>query len=185
MGENFVVYKATGGLAHSLGGLWRAIQIAKGSNRSLVIDYNVHKAFENSFSKFFYLDINIPYSDNYSIIPKNYTFRGYTVDELKREELDDHYRIFGQSAKRHKRSDKIIVVCGTSGKRGWVSIDELRVNKEIVEKIKNEPQINERYIAVHFRNTDIKSNLGRQVSQINLIRKAAKITPTEKKNETN
>jgi len=41
----FVVYKATGGLAHSLGGLWRAIQIARGSNRSLVIDYNVHKDY--------------------------------------------------------------------------------------------------------------------------------------------
>jgi len=175
MGENFVVYKASGGLAHSLGGLWRAIGIARGSNRFLIIDYNVHKAFLNPFSKFFHLDIDIPYSDNYRVIPRNYTYRGHTVEELKNEELGENYRIYGESAKHNKKGDKIIVVAGTSGKRGWVSIDELRVNNDILERLKSEPQINERYIAVHFRNTDIKSNLGRQVSQINQIRKATKI----------
>ena len=175
MDKNFIVYKASGGLAHSLGGLWRAINMARAMNRFLVIDYNKHKAFENSFSKFFHLDINIGYTDNYSVIPEDFNYRGHSVEELKNAGLTSNFNIFGKSPKSFKNSDKIIVVAGTSGKKGWVSINELIVNDDIIERLKSEPEIKGRYIAVHFRNTDIRSNLGRQVSQINQIRKATQI----------
>ncbi len=172
--NGFVIYKASGGLAHSLGGLFRAITVAQKLKRKLIIDYNVHKAFENSFSKFFHI-IGVNYEVTYDCVPRTLSYRGHTIDELKNERLGERYSIFGTPAKRPNPADEIVVVAGTSGRKGWVSIDELRVNNDILEKLSKEPIIKEKYIAVHFRNTDITSNIGRQSSLINAIRKETKI----------
>ena len=172
--DKFLVYKASGGLAHSLGGLWRAINIAKTTNRFLIIDFRMHKAFLNDFSVFFYLKDEINYSDKYDILPKNYNYQGKSINDLKNTSLGPKYTIYGVKP-IDNQNDKIIVIAGTSGKRGWVSINSLKVNTDIMIKLNNEVEIKKPYISVHFRNTDIKTNIENQVKNINIIVKKTKI----------
>lgn len=119
--------------------------------------------------------MDVPYSDNYDLVPKHYKYKGHTVEELKNADLGDNYTIFGESTKGGKDGDQIIVSAGTSGNKGWVSIDELRVVDSIMARLKKEPKIKEPYISVHYRNTDIRTRITNHVHAINVIAKEKKI----------
>ena len=172
--QRFLVYKASGGLAHSLGGLYKAIDLAKRTARFLIIDYKKHTAFEHNFGKFFKLEIDIPHSDNYDPIPKHFTYKGHSIEELKNQDLGENYSIFNESTKGGKDNDQIIVSGGTGGNRGWLSIDELKVNDKIMQRLQKEQKIKEPYISVHYRNTDIRTKITNHVHAINLLAKEKK-----------
>jgi len=179
MADKFLIYKSSGGLAHSLGGLWRAINVAKNVKRFLIIDFRAHKAFNNNFSEFFIIKDNLKYSDTYDMIPPDYTYKNLTIDDMKKGTLkiiDRGYTILGNRiSKNLKENENIQFVAGTSGKKGRVFIKGLRVQPNIMDKLKKEKLIQGKYIAVHYRNTDLKNNLNRKVEILKYLCKHTNI----------
>ena len=55
MNNTYLINKASGGLAHMLGGIYAALILAKKNNRFLIIDCKTHHAFRHKFSDFFIL----------------------------------------------------------------------------------------------------------------------------------
>ena len=180
MSNIYLINKASGGLAHMLGGIYAALTYAKQNNRFLIIDCETHVAFRHKFSNFFILK-NEQYSDDYSIIPSDYTFKEHSVDEIKNTNLSRAgnalYGMFGWSvqSKIFNPDEKIIIWSGTSGKKGNWHLPNLKVNQTILEKLNNEKKIIEPYISIHFRNTDIKNKLKRFTNKIKIIVKRTNI----------
>ena len=180
MNNIYLINKASGGLAHMLGGIYAASLRAKKSNRFLIIDCETHRAFRHKFSDFFIL-INEQYSDDYSIIPSDYKFKNYSVLEIKNTNLSKaenaNYGMFGISVqnKIFDPKEKIAIWSGTSGMRGHWHWPSLKVNKKILEKLNNEKKILEPYISVHFRNTDIKNKIIIFIKKIRILYKLRKV----------
>ena len=78
MSRIYLINKASGGLSHMLGGIYAASIYAEKSKRFLIIDCETHIAFRHKFSDFFIIK-NLEYSDDYSIIPSEYTFTAGTI----------------------------------------------------------------------------------------------------------
>lgn len=168
--KSYLIYKASGGLCHMLGGMYHAYTIAKKTKRILFIDCEKHSAFRHRFSEFFNLK-GIEWSDNYDDIPKEYTYRGYPVSEVKKRGLtrvNRAYGLFDKSvqSKKFNPDNKIEVWAGTSGNKGRWFLKGLKVNKKIMEKLEKETKINKPYIGIHFRNTDIGNKAGRFIYKI-------------------
>ena len=98
--SKFLIHKASGGLAHMLGGIYAARSYASRYKRFLLIDCETHRAFQHKFSDFFIIN-NLQYSDDYSIIPPDYTFKEHKVEEIKKTNLSKagnaQYGMFGHS----------------------------------------------------------------------------------------
>jgi len=180
MNSSYLINKASGGLAHMLGGIYAASQRAKKSNRFLIIDCETHNAFRHKFSDFFIL-VNEEYSDDYSIIPPEYTFKEHSVEEIKNTNLSKAgralYGMFGWSvqSKTFNPDEKIVIWSGTSGKKGNWHWPSLKVNQAILDKLNNETKITEPYISIHFRNTDIRNKLKRFTNKIKILVKRTNI----------
>jgi hypothetical protein len=180
MSNSYLINKASGGLAHMLGGIYAALIRAKQNNRFLIIDCETHIAFRHKFSDFFIL-LNEQYSDDYSIIPSDYTFKEHSIEEIKNTNLSRAgkalYGMFGWSvqSKIFNPDEKIVIWSGTSGTKGNWHMPNLKVNQKIIEKLNNEKKIIEPYISIHFRNTDIKNKLKRFTNKIKIIVKRTNI----------
>ncbi len=180
MNNTYLINKASGGLAHMLGGIYAAHLFAKKYNRFLIIDCETHIAFRHKFSDFFILK-NEEYSDDYSIIPREYKFKEHSIEEIKNTNLSRAgnalYGMFGWSvqSKKFNPDEKIVIWSGTSGKKGNWHWPCLKVNQTILKKLNNETKIVEPYISMHFRNTDIKNKLKRFTNKIKIIVKKTKI----------
>ena len=180
MNKTYLINKASGGLAHMLGGIYAASLHAKKCNRFLIIDCETHIAFRHKFSDFFILK-NEEYSDDYSIIPSEYEFKEHSVKEIKNTNLSRAgnalYGMFGWSvqSKTFNPEEQIVIWSGTSGKKGNWHWPNLKVNQKILEKLNNETKIVEPYISIHFRNTDIRNKLKRFTNKIKILVKRTKI----------
>lgn len=172
--SKFLVYKGTGGLAHMLRGLNEAIRRARVSNRFLIIDCISNPGFGCHFSDFFTID-NLDYSEKYSDIPVDYKFRNLFIRDIKKRSIHSSkkkYHIFEHNISDiDPNCDENLIVFGGTGSNKL--INGMKVNKEIMEKILKEPIINEKYISVHYRNTDLKNSI---INFINKIRKTIKKT---------
>jgi hypothetical protein len=180
MSNSYLINKASGGLAHMLGGIYAALIIAKQNNCFLIIDCETHIAFQHKFSDFFIL-LNEQYSDDYSIIPSDYTFKEHSVEEIKNTNLSRAgkalYGMFGWSvqSKIFNQDEKIVIWSGTSGTKGNWHLPNLKVNQTILSKLINEKKIVEPYIGVHYRNTDIKNNINIYIKKIKALYKLRKV----------
>jgi len=122
MSRIYLINKASGGLSHMLGGIYAASIYAEKSKRFLIIDCETHIAFRHKFSDFFIIK-NLEYSDDYSIIPPDYTFKNFSINEIKNTNLSKaenaNYGMFGISvqSKNFDINDKIAIWAGTSGKK--------------------------------------------------------------------
>jgi hypothetical protein len=150
--ERYLIYKGSGGLFHNLTALSKAIRMAERQNRKLIIDMKQCRSFMNDFSTFFTLDKE--HWENYSILEK---FDSVEINTIR-----------GALAKGYKKQkinfeDKIIVYAGAVS--GLID-KRLKVNNQIMEKLKKEESINEPYIAVHFRNTDRKNDIFQFIERI-------------------
>ncbi len=174
MSKRFLVYKGTGGLAHMLRGLNEAIRMARISNRFLVIDCISNPGFGCNFSDFFVID-NLEYSDRYSDIPVDYKFRNLFIRDIKKRSIHSSkkkYHIFEHNISDiDPNCDENLIVFGGTGSNKLIS--GMRVNKIVMERLIKEIVIKDKYISVHYRNTDLKNNI---IGFVNKIRKTIKNT---------
>ena len=143
---NYFLYKGTGGLFHNLKGLSQAIRLSILNNVTLIIDMDCHSAFGGNFSDYFTIECNkLKYSCNYENIsfPQNlknikFGYNGknsnYKIDYKK--EINILYGFFSGSV-----------------------YEKMQVNPIYFKNIQSKnPIIKNKYISVHFRNTDIKND---------------------------
>ena len=162
--KKYIIYKATGGLTHMLKGLAYTISIAKQTKRNLIIDCKKHGAFMHHFSDFFTIqDKSLIYSDNYNGIPNNYKFKDYSIEKVKNTPAKINKGVYyvgkykANSRNMSNMSDNVIIYA-TSG-----SLSSNILNIKVIDKIKKQiiedSTINDKYLSLHFRNTDRKNNI--------------------------
>ena len=153
MNENkiikYFVYKGTGGLFHNFCGLSRAIDLSISNEVTLIIDMDTWPAFGVNFNDFFTIKCNkLKYSCNYEnkSFPKNlkdiqpttaknfgYTGSNYNFEIDYNKEINIFYGR-GKTMPLYKN---------------------IQVKTEYFKIIQSKnPEINNEYISVHFRNSD-------------------------------
>lgn len=167
--KKYIVYKVTGGLNHMLKQINNIIHLSKISNRFLIIDCN-GGAFKNDFNKYFYIpnfeystDYNCLYSD-LSLDSKN--FEPYIKSNARYVEKCTYFlnekKISIDSNIVLNSNDRIIYLTAIESiKTPWY----IKVNKNIVDEISNK-KISEKYIGIHFRNTDMKNDINEFILKI-------------------
>ncbi len=171
----YLIYKGTGGLIHMLLGLVYCMNYCIKYKNILIIDVISHKCFKHYLSDFFILDCPlIKHSEDYNIIEPNITFNNKSMDYIKNYpdvefNIDPNtvykYQIDNINI-RHKLSindikKKVKIYAGPGsygGPKFNLIIKYIKVKHEILKIIKEKPSI-ENYIGIHYRNTDIKTNL--------------------------
>lgn len=173
--NKFIVYKASGGLCHMLSGLIYAVELSLKYNRHLILDVEQHSAFKTNFNRFFYLK-DLEYFEDYSIIPKNTKYKNMSFDEFTScncfEYLPNGGTKFNNKfiidpIKDIQNNEDIALYYGC-GKCRWELMSKyIRINSYVREKI-SKYKINDQYIGVHFRNTDIKTDINSMFNKINI-----------------
>jgi len=197
----FIIYKSTGGLAHNLNGLKAAINIAQKTKRILIIDSKNYAAFGVNFGDIFEIkNSGVTYYDNYDIIPRHMKYKGKTIDEFKNETpryTSKFYILFNDNVSKDisesNKNDDIFVYVGTGAGISNNILNNISVNnrrirrerninnynivvkKEIEERLNTEEIIDEPYVAVHFRNTDIKNDINVYINKIKDLNNKTKI----------
>lgn len=167
---NYIVFKTSGGLNHMLNQINNAIHLSVLLKRKLIVDC-WGGAFQNDFNKYF----NIPAIDNttsydclyqdelvspemfeqYIDVSAKWTKKGYMLaDKVVTYKMDDVLLV----------KDKVIFIATINGIKGnipWY----IRVNREIVDKFSDD-KINEEYIGIHYRNTEMKTDLNEIVREL-------------------
>lgn len=164
--DKYIVYKGTGGLFHNLNGLTRAINIAIDKNNILIIDMDSHAAFGGNFSDYFNLECKkIVYHTNFDNMPKNIL-----------NEIDINIKrgagLFGYNGSNNNYNydirNNVNVFFGPNGQLHSNISRYIKVNESIIDSIKPKLLSNKNnYIAVHFRNTDMKHDINLYLSKIN------------------
>lgn len=167
----YIVYKGTGGLFHNLHGLSKAIDLSISNHFTLIIDMDAHPAFGANFSDYFTIDCNkLKYRCNYDNIS--------LPSDLK-DIQSKPSTYFGYTGRNHKwtidRSKEFNIVYGNPP----VALNtKIRINDVYSKNIQtNNPIIGEKYISVHFRNSDKKNNVDLFLKKITAsLKKHANIT---------
>lgn len=179
MNSKFLIYKASGGLGHMLGGLCFAISLARRENRFLLIDTEVHSAFNLKFSDVFVINnLNIPYSDDYDIIPSHMKWNNKSISEIKNSQplcKDDYYLGDVNVSKTNiNKEDDIVIYCDFASLNYMKNI-QIQVNSKIENELRKEELLTEDYIAMHFRNTDKKNKMPAFIDKLKKINKDTNI----------
>lgn len=141
----YIVYKPSGGLVHMLLGLTYIIK-NRGS-RKLIIDTCNHDAFRLPFDEFFNLK-GVEFANSYDNLPGFEFLDQWDFSKFKKGEIF---------------SDKQIAVYSGNAGKYYDIIEYVRVNQSIKDQFK---KIDGKYIGVHFRNTDIKSDINKFIAKI-------------------
>jgi hypothetical protein len=121
----------------------------------------------HNFSDFFILNTKHLYSDNYDLIP---SLPESIKQSFAKQIRPSRYSLFyNNNFLRNYQSDKIKITFGESTFSTLLPI--VKVNKDVIQKIESKFDIDEKYISVHFRNTDIKNNILLCISKINYVSK--------------
>lgn len=148
-----------------LKGLNFCIQNAKKTNRKLIIDCANHSAFMMDFSRIFLInDSSLNYSDTYDDeCPVGDEIRGVPAKYINRQ-----YFIGGKniSIVDWNTNDDVIIYAGTIGS---YQIKNIKVVKKIIDDLDNEKKIEGKYIAGHFRNTDMKHDINEFIQRVKEI----------------
>lgn len=175
----YIVYKASGGLTHMLRGLTHAIQFAIKNSRYLIVDTEQHNGSLMKFGTFFRIE-GVEYSDSYDTISNNLKYKDLTIEQLKNAgvqcnggpySLNITPKYYIHSVREN--GDDIVVYCNCFGSDNLVG-KHIKVQQNIMEKIKTY-NIQDNYIGVHFRNTDLKNNVGNFTKQIKNLSNKTKI----------
>jgi len=157
--QKYIVYKGTGGLFHNLGGLSTAIEIAKKTNRILIIDMFLHiqinGKYKINFEDFFIIDDNtFEHYNNYDILPKDIMCGNWCLDEIIKIGANkmngSHYLYNDYNLSVINHNDQIVIFSSY----GSTINHNIVVNPRVCNKLKEEEIISDQYISVHFRGTD-------------------------------
>ncbi len=181
----YLIYKGTGGLIHMLCGLIHCITWAKKNNHILIIDVKSHKCFQHYLSDFFILQEtgNLKYSEDYNIVEQGAKFRRLHMDYIKNYDNIEVDRGLGNnthmylinniklrvSLDGYNMNDKVKMYAGP-GCNSYINLIKfIKVKPDILDIIKKRDindLLNNKYIAVHYRNTDIKNNINLFIDNI-------------------
>ncbi len=159
--NQFIIYKASGGLVHMLKGINYCIQKAKETNRKLIIDSINHSAFMMDFNSIFFInDLSLNYSDKYDECPV-----GDEIRKASAKYINGNYFIGERniSTVDWDTNDDVIIYAGANGN---LQIKTIKVVQKIKDDLNNEKKINGKYIAGHFRNTDMKHDINEFIDKI-------------------
>lgn len=182
---DYVIYKASGGLAHTIIGLSHAIQLAKRNQASLIIDCKQHTAFAHYFSEWFYIDdCGLDYDDKYLKIKndKNYMniplFHNLSINAVKNNKISfvkGDYYLENINITQMPIFQRIAIVTKSINMCTIWNFD-IKVNDDVKNKIMtNYKEITQKYMSVHFRNTDIKNDVNTMIRKIKNVIKLTKI----------
>jgi hypothetical protein len=144
-----------------------AINLSEITNRTLIIDTN-GGAFMNDFNSFFCIPGKIYYT-NYEVMDSKIHQKYQEYINSKVIYSNGDYILNGKSIVLDvddliNSEDDLIIFTYMRGKTGnkW----NIKVKKEIIEKIKMLPKIEDNYIGFHFRNTDMKSDFNLLIKEV-------------------
>ena len=164
--ENYVIYKSSEGLINTLGGIAYCIDWCKANNHKLLIDMECNPNYKTKFSNYFYLK-NFNFIENYELIDNKEL--QYKVPKLVIENTRNYYidniKILNNLSLNDKNK-RIKVYCGSGGLSRQLISKYIRVKKDIILKL-SKYKLNYQYQGIHFRNTDIKTELSNVISYIN------------------
>lgn len=183
----YLIYKGTGGLIHMLLGLVYCMNYCIKYNNILIIDVISHQCFKHYLSDFFIINCDgLIYSEDYNIIESNIKFNDKSMDYIKdypnvEFNIDENtiykYQIDNINIRRKLSIDdatkKIKIFAGPGsygGPKFSLILKYIKVKPDILNIIKDYPVI-QNYIGVHFRNTDIKTNINNIIFRISKISK--------------
>jgi hypothetical protein len=178
----YLIYKGTGGLIHMLLGLVYCIRFCIKYKNILIIDVISHKCFKHYLSDFFILDCpELIYSEDYNTIEPDIKFNNKSMDYIKNYPDVEYnvdpktvykYQIDNINIRRKlsiedaKKKIKIFAGPGSyGGPKFNLILKYIKIKPEILNIIKKHPSI-DKYIGVHYRNTDIKTNLNNIINNI-------------------
>ena len=171
----FVILKGSGGLTHMLSSIIYTMKLAKKYNYFLIIDVANHDAFHVPFSDFFYLE-QVEYSEDYNIIPDNYKYYDMTISECQHNNqfkfdskynyvYNEKYIINKSNVKKEIENEKdIAIYVGAGDFDFYIMTKHIRINRNILNYVKSR-QIYSKYLGIHYRNTDLKTNFDLIVQQ--------------------
>ena len=172
----FFIYKGSGGLFHNLGGLCRAIEYCTTYKYILIIDMKKHRAFQEDFSSFFTIQYpKLLYYDNYDIISSTKKWKDISIEKIKNlgTSLEKgSYMIQGKNISKIQDDNNIIVYAKYDI---YIPKYNIQTNKTITDLLKKETSIEKPYIAIHYRNTDIKNQIQLFITKIRNIVSRKKI----------
>lgn len=180
--KKFLVYKGSGGLVHLLSGLVTCIEHCNEYNFSLILDVKNHKPFGIEFKKIFELkNIKFKYYEDYSIIDENYTFKKIKIEDIKKSQpkfIQSKYGYFLKNINISKLDNKnnLLVFSGCKPKNIKYICKYIKLNPKFEKKIKSSKILfDEKYVSIHYRNTDKKNNFDDFKKKIILANKKYKI----------
>jgi len=157
----YIIYKASGGLVHMLKGIHFCIQKAKDTNRKLIIDCANHSAFKMNFSSVFFIDdSSLNYSDTYDECTVSDEIRRAPAKYIKGQYFIEEINI---SIVHWDTTNDIIIYAGAHGN---LQMKNIKIVQQIKDDLDNEKKIEEKYIAGHFRNTDMKHDINEFINKI-------------------
>ena len=159
--NQYIIYKASGGLVHMLKGIHFCIQKAKETNRKLIIDCANHSAFMMDFSRIFFInDASLNYSDAYDEYPV-----GVEIKKAPAKYINGQYFIGERNISTidWDITDDVIIYGGAHGN---LQIKNIKVVQQIRDELENETKIEGKYIAGHFRNTDMKHDINEFIQRV-------------------
>ena len=161
----YVVYKGTGGLFHNLQGLTTAIETVcsiSPPNYTLIVDMKNHGAFGCMFKDYFTICCErLTWTDNYNDVPR-------AIAERVAHTSAFHHGYLNPRQGNHSRSYDIDLSSDVNVIYGVTNCHVspcIKVNEGIRQEIAR-GNIAPPYMAVHFRNTDIKNNPHEFISTI-------------------
>jgi hypothetical protein len=174
--NKYIIYQGSGGLVHMLGGLvYCCDYINKQKNYLLIVDVKNHKAFLNSFNKYFVLK-NIKYSEDYNDIIKVNNYHRINLDYFNNNNVEynndgythkynNYYINIGISLEKINYNNNIKMYAGHGGNNHDNIIKYVKCNNDIKNKLKKY-KINEKYVGIHFRNTDRSNNINNFINKL-------------------
>ncbi len=151
------------------------------NNHKLIIDVKSHKCFDHYLSDFFELrnTDRLQYSEDYSTIEPNVKFNRLTMNTIRdypNIEVDrglnnnTHIYLLNNIRLRvnldgYPVNQQVKMYAGPGCNNYPGLIRFIKVNDTIMNKIKEYEDINN-YIGVHFRNTDIKNDIDKLITEI-------------------
>lgn len=163
----YVIYKGTEGLINMLGGIVYCISWCIENNHKLLIDCICNPHFNMNFSKIFYIK-DFEFIEDYNLL------KDVGIDEINKlknnspilevSNIRNYYvnnELVSKSLYKWNPDSKIKIYCGNGGNSRQKINRFIRINNEVLEKIIKYDLNNnyEKYLAIHFRNTDIKNNI--------------------------